>query len=211
MTSLLIFCGDAKLRRTLEQLAQQDLGIKVVGITDDHGSFVRLANRSYPNVVLTYGMPNDEAFTRWRVRHNNVAWVLVVDATSEGACFEALHAGVSAIVPPFADLTEIAAIIRIVAGGQVVFPQEFVAKLSGKAEIVNGPSNETARRTRLSKRERAVLTAIADGLSNKEIARRLGISVHTVKFHIATILEKLKVDTRTEAVIKAAQLGLVML
>jgi two-component system, NarL family, response regulator YdfI len=211
MTSLLIFCGDAKLRRTLEQLAQQDLGIKVVGITDDHGSFVRLANRSYPNVVLTYGMPNDEAFTRWRVRHNNVAWVLVVDATSEGACFEALHAGVSAIVPPFADLAEIAAIIRIVAGGQVVFPQEFVAKLSGKAEIVNGPSNETARRTRLSKRERAVLTAIADGLSNKEIARRLGISVHTVKFHIASILEKLKVDTRTEAVIKAAQLGLVML
>jgi DNA-binding NarL/FixJ family response regulator len=90
-------------------------------------------------------------------------------------------------------------------------PQKFVAKLSGKAEIVNGPSNETARRTRLSKRERAVLTAIADGLSNKEIARRLGISVHTVKFHVASILEKLEVDTRTEAVIKAAQLGLVML
>jgi DNA-binding NarL/FixJ family response regulator len=212
MISILIFCADAKLRRTLEQLAQQDLGIKVIGITDDHRSFVRLADRSYPNVVLTYGMPNDEAFTRWRVRHNNVAWVLVVDATSEGTCLEAFHAGVSAIVPPFADLTEIAATIRIVAGGQVVFPQEFVAKLSGKAEIVNGPSNETEdRRTRLSKRERAVLTAIADGLSNKEIARRLGISVHTVKFHVASILEKLKVDTRTEAVIKAAQLGLVML
>jgi two-component system, NarL family, response regulator YdfI len=212
MTNLLIFCGDTKLRRTLEQLAQQDLGIKVVGITDDHGSFVRLANRSYPNVVLTYGMPNDEAFTRWRVRHNNVAWVLVVDATSEGACLEALHAGVSAIVPPFADLAEIAATIRIVAGGQVVFPQEFVAKLSGKAEIVNGPSNETEdRRTRLSKRERDVLTAIADGLSNKEIARRLGISVHTVKFHVASILEKLEVDTRTEAVIKGAHLSLVML
>ena len=212
MTSLLIFCGDAKLRRTLEQLAQPDLGIKVVGITDDHRSFVRLADRSYPNVVLTDGMPDDEAFTRWRVRHNNVAWVLVANPKSEGAYFEALHAGVSAIVPPSADLAEIAAIIRIVAGGQVVFSQEFFAKLSGKAEIVNGPSNETEdRRTRLSKRERAVLTAIADGLSNKEIARRLGISVHTVKFHVASILEKLKVDTRTEAVIKAAQLGLVML
>jgi two-component system, NarL family, response regulator YdfI len=212
MISILIFCADAKLRRKLEQLVQQDLGIRVVGITDDHGSFVRLASRFYPNVVLTYGMPNDEAFTRWRVRHNNVAWVLVVDPENEGACFEALHAGVSAIVPPSADLAEITAIIRIVAGGQVVFPQEFVAKLSGKAEIVNGPSNETVvRRTSLSKREGAVLTAIADGLSNKEIARRLGISVHTVKFHVASILEKLKVDTRTEAVIKAAQLGLVML
>jgi two-component system, NarL family, response regulator YdfI len=212
MISILIFCADAKLRRKLEQSVQQDLGIKVVGITDDHGSFVRLANRSCPSVVLTHEMPDDEAFTRWRVRYNNVAWVLVVDPKNEGACFEALHAGVSAIVPPSADLAEIAAIIRIVAGGQVVFPQEFVAKLSGKAEIVNGPSNETVvRRTSLSKREGSVLTAIADGLSNKEIARRLGISVHTVKFHVASILEKLKVDTRTEAVIKAAQLGLVML
>jgi two-component system, NarL family, response regulator YdfI len=212
MISILIFCADAKLRRKLEQLVQQDLGIRVVGITDDHGSFVRLANGSCPNVVLTHEMLDNEAFTRWRVRYNNVAWVLVVDPKNEGACFEALHAGVSAIVPPSADLAEIAAIIRIVAGGQVVFPQEFVAKLSGKAEIVNGPSNETAvRRTSLSKREGAVLTAIADGLSNKEIARRLGISVHTVKFHVASILEKLKVDTRTEAVIKAAQLGLVML
>ncbi len=141
-----------------------------------------------------------------------VAWVLVANPKSEEACSEALHAGVSAIVPPFADLAEIAAIIRIVAGGQVVFPQEFFAKLSGKPEIANKRSGEIEdRRTRLSKRERAVLTAIADGLSNKEIARRLGISFHAVKFHVASILEKLEVDTRTEAVIKAAQLGLVML
>jgi DNA-binding NarL/FixJ family response regulator len=212
MTSLLIFCGDVKLRRKLEQLAQQDLSIKVVGITDDHRSFVRLADKSYPDVVLTHEMPDDDAFARWRVRHNNVARVLVVNPKSEGAYFEALQGGVSAILPPSANLAEIAATIRIVAAGRVVFPQEFFAKLFGKAEIVNGRSDETeVRRTPLSKRERAVLTAIADGLSNKEIARRLGISFHTVKFHVASILEKLEVDTRTEAVIKAAQLGLVML
>ena len=64
---------------------------------------------------------------------------------------------------------------------------------------------------RLSKREIAVLTAMTDGLSNKEIARRLGISFHTVKFHVASILEKLEAESRTEAVFKAAQLGIVML
>ena len=55
------------------------------------------------------------------------------------------------------------------------------------------------------------LTAIADGISNKAIARRLGISVNTVKFHVAAILSKLGADSRTEAVSKAAQRGLVML
>jgi DNA-binding NarL/FixJ family response regulator len=138
--------------------------------------------------------------------------VLVVDPKSEGACFEAFDAGVSAILPLSADVAEIAATVRMVTRGLVVFPQEFLAKLSGKVEIVDGRSDEPeVRRPPLSKRDRAVLTAIADGLSNKEIARRLGISFHTVKFHVASILEKLEVDTRTEAVIKAAQLGLVML
>ena len=64
----------------------------------------------------------------------------------------------------------------------------------------------------LTARELEVLTAMADGATNKAIARRLGISFHTVKFHVAAaILEKLDADTRTEAVMKAAQLGIVML
>ena len=120
--------------------------------------------------------------------------VLVVDVDPEGP---AKRAG---------------AAIRLVAGELAVFPQKLLTKLSDKPGTIGGRSNETeGGSTRLSKRERAVLTAIADGLSNEEIARRLAISFHTVKFHVASILEKLEVDTRTEAVIKAAQLGLVML
>jgi DNA-binding NarL/FixJ family response regulator len=63
----------------------------------------------------------------------------------------------------------------------------------------------------LTARELDVLAAMADGASNKAIARRLGISFHTAKFHVAAILAKLDADSRTEAVTKAAQLGLVML
>ena len=63
----------------------------------------------------------------------------------------------------------------------------------------------------LTPRELEVLAALADGAPNKMIARRLGISFHTVKFHVASILDKLDADSRTEAVAEAARRGLVML
>src|SRR5271157_3954439 len=59
----------------------------------------------------------------------------------------------------------------------------------------------------LTPREFDVLALIAEGASNKAIARRLGISIHTVKFHIASLLDKLDADGRTEAVAQAARIG----
>ena len=83
-------------------------------------------------------------------------------------------------------------------------------QISGGGEIKRDapPLSEPAR---LTPRELQVLAAMADGASNKAIARRLGISFHTAKFHVAAILTKLDADSRTEAVAKAAQSGLVML
>jgi len=63
----------------------------------------------------------------------------------------------------------------------------------------------------LTKREREVLQMLAGGLANKEIAARLAISDHTVKFHVASILGKLGVSTRTEAVSVGIRRGLVLL
>ncbi|MBD5654809.1 MAG: response regulator transcription factor, partial [Candidatus Eremiobacteraeota bacterium] len=63
----------------------------------------------------------------------------------------------------------------------------------------------------LTARERGVLDELARGIPNKIIAARLGISEHTVKFHIASIFAKLAVSSRTEAVARGARLGLIML
>ena len=188
--------------------------IAIVRIADDQPSLVRLAETSNVDVVLAQKMPPAELLAEWRVRRNAPAWVFFLDPADGRAAADALTAGASAILPSSTDLAEIIATIRMVAKGLVVIQRQLLAAalLSG-AEISNGHLQEVDEdhHPRLSKREMAVLTAMTDGLSNKEIARRLGISFHTVKFHVASILEKLEVDTRTEAVFKAAQLGIVRL
>jgi DNA-binding NarL/FixJ family response regulator len=212
MISVLIFGVGTKLRRTLEQLPQSYSGIKIVGIADDRQPSVGMVDRSRADVVLTQKMPTYELPLSWRIRQNDTPWVLFLDPTSERANLEALTAGASAILSPSADLAAIVATVRMVADGLVVYPRKFLTALSGGGEFAERALSETdSDHPRLSKREMAVLMAMADGLSNKEIARRLGVSFHTVKFHVASILEKIEADTRTEAVIKAAQVGLVML
>jgi DNA-binding NarL/FixJ family response regulator len=212
MISVLIFAVRAKLGCTLEQLQEQDSGISIIGIADDQRSFVRLVDRYDPNVILSQRVPSEEQLDKLRTRHKATAWVLFVDPKSERANLEALTVGAFAILPLSATLLEIVATIKMVVKGLTIFPQKLLTTLSSRAETANGRSGEAdGGRPRLSERESIVLAAMADGLSNKQIARRLEISFHTVKFHVASILEKLEVETRTEAVIKAAQLGLVML
>jgi DNA-binding CsgD family transcriptional regulator len=63
----------------------------------------------------------------------------------------------------------------------------------------------------LTPREREVLTLLAEGHSNKRIARALGISVHTAKFHVAALIDKLDAEGRTSAVLRAARLGVIEL
>lgn len=108
--------------------------------------------------------------------------------------------------------TRIIAAVTAVTNGLAVVPRELLPTLLNGASLADElPDGAGAVSVRLTARELVVLAAMADGASNKAIARRLGISIHTVKFHVAAILAKLDADSRTEAVARAAQLGLVML
>jgi DNA-binding CsgD family transcriptional regulator len=79
-----------------------------------------------------------------------------------------------------------------------------------KKTALRGGATQTLA-TPLTPREREVLQLVAEGLPNKLIADRLGISEHTAKFHVNAILDKLGADTRTDAVVKAARFGLLLL
>jgi DNA-binding NarL/FixJ family response regulator len=116
---------------------------------------------------------------------------------------EALHSGVRAMLPHELTTAEMVAAVEAAAAGLVVLhPQELEAML---------PPVPPARAIEaLSPREIEVLGMMAEGISNKEIAARLGISEHTVKFHVASIMAKLHAGTRTEAVMLAVRMGLIL-
>ncbi len=76
---------------------------------------------------------------------------------------------------------------------------------------VTEPRMQTTDDLHLSPRETEVLALLAEGASNKEIARRLGISVHTAKFHVGSVIEKLEAVGRTDAVAHAARRGVIHL
>ena len=102
------------------------------------------------------------------------------------------------LLPENARAAEIDAALRAVAQGLVVRSPR--VRTSGFSAI-----QEAEARTLLTPREAQILDAIADGLTNKAIARRLGISLHTVKFHVESVFRKLDARTRTEAVAKALE------
>jgi DNA-binding NarL/FixJ family response regulator len=103
----------------------------------------------------------------------------------------------------------VAAIVAVAAGLVAVQPRALAgAGMSDPSELE--PAREAIVES-LTARERGVLDELARGIPNKIIAARLGISEHTVKFHIASIFAKLAVSSRTEAVARGARLGLIML
>src|SRR5216684_5882667 len=143
---------------------------------------------------------------------HQTAFVIFVDGADEEDSLDVLYAGARAILPRTAKPDEIVTAIKAVTNGLAVLPSELLPMLLSGASLVGELLDDNdADRARLTPRELEVLAAMADGVSNKAIARRLGISFHTAKFHVATILAKLNADSRTEAVARAAQLGLVML
>jgi DNA-binding NarL/FixJ family response regulator len=212
MVAIAIFSVDQTLRRRLEQLPRKDPAITLVGIADSPAALLALAEKHDLDVVLSGEVPAAELLADWQARHRRPAWIVFLAKADEQKSLEALGAGASAVLSRSADLTEIVAVIRALASGFIVLQRPLLVALLDQSAAAAEPSNRDADGTpRLTAREIEVLAALADGASNKEIARRLDISFHTVKFHVAAILDKLEAESRTEAVVKASQLGIVML
>jgi len=209
MGAVAIFSADSVLRRGLELLVRSDPRMTLVGAVGDATALLELLARNKVDAVLADG-PTREDLASWKARAGSAAFVVLLDLADKDRARDALGAGAQALLYRAAKQSEILAAIEAAVHGLVVVQREMFGPLIDEAPSPGDPL-DPAGRTPLTPRELEVLAAMADGASNKAIARRLGISFHTVKFHVAAILAKLDADSRTEAVTKAAQAGLVML
>jgi DNA-binding NarL/FixJ family response regulator len=118
----------------------------------------------------------------------------------------AVRAGVRAVLPRTASTDAIVAAVEAAAAGLVVLPADALAEVpQGTAARAAAPPDS------LTAREAQILALLAEGLVNKQIAARLGISRHTVKTHLAALFHKLGVSTRAEAVAAGARAGMILL
>jgi len=139
--------------------------------------------------------------------------VLLVEPASLAAFSTALRAGVRAVLPNDIAPDQLAAALQAAANGLLVLhPTQVSAQVHANGFALPARSRELDELAEpLTPRESEILQMLASGLGNKEIAAKLAISEHTVKFHVASILGKLGAASRTEAVSLGIRRGLVLL
>ena len=210
MIRVLIGARSEVVRAGLTSLLTADPRFQVVG-TFSIDDLTRVEDLQPEVVLLDLDSPSDEslsaAIQSGGALVNSSLMILTEDP--ESLAVDVLGSGLRAILPRYATPEEIIAAIQAAATGLVALhPEVFDSMLS---RIRPGQQSELDPSGQiLTPREIEVLRMIAEGLGNKEIASKLSISDHTVKFHISSIFAKLGASNRAEAVTLGIRHGLIM-
>ncbi len=198
--------ASAVRRAGLESLLKSVPALNLVGSLQGTHDVVPRAAQLKPDVVV---IDLDRESLLHVNGSANIRAVALIDHPSAGWTAQALRSGVKAILTREAGIEEILPAIFAAQSGLVLLDsavtQNLVQRVRGPA-----PQPETPHEN-LTARETEVLAMLVEGLGNKVIANRLGVSEHTIKFHISSILDKLGAATRTEAVTLGLRMGLILL
>ncbi|MET9950702.1 response regulator transcription factor [Streptomyces sp. NPDC006339] len=198
------------VRRGLRTFLEVQDDIEVVGEASDGAEGVTAAEELRPDVVLMDvkmpGTDGIEALRRLRELANPARVLIVTSFTEQRTVVPALRAGACGYVYKDIDPDALAGAIRSVHAGHVLLQPEVADALLSQED--QGQGGGTGRGSTLTEREREVLGLIADGRSNREIARALVLSEKTVKTHVSNILMKLDLADRTQAALWAVRHGL---
>ncbi len=214
MTIRILLVDDhALIRSGLRMLLEAHPDLAIVGECETGGEAIQHAQELRPDVVLMdITLPDMLGIDATRAIKKRLPEVKVLALTmheSDEYFFEMLNAGASGYVPKRAAPNEVVDAIRVVhSGGVYLYPS--LAKTLVRDYLTRVETgDEKAAYGGLTEREREVLTLIAEGLSNSQIAERLVISVKTVERHRANILAKLGLHSRTELVKYAIRKGMI--
>ncbi|MEU9474704.1 response regulator transcription factor [Streptomyces sp. NPDC048191] len=195
------------VRRGLRTFLEVQDDIEVVGEAADGSEGVARAEELRPDVVLMDvkmpGTDGIDALRRLRELDNPARVLIVTSFTEQRTVVPALRAGAAGYVYKDVDPDALAGAIRSVHAGHILLQPEVAGVLLSQEEANSGQS----RGGSLTDREREVLGLIADGRSNREIARALVLSEKTVKTHVSNILMKLDLADRTQAALWAVRHG----
>jgi DNA-binding NarL/FixJ family response regulator len=216
--SVLLADDQPLLRRGFRMILEAQDGLTVAGEAGDGAEAVDLARRCQPDVVLMdIRMPGTDGIEATRLITASEPGVRVLVLTTfdvDEYAFGALRAGASGFLLKDVRPGELVAAVRTVASGDaVVSPRVTRRLLEEYAPVLPVSDAQQASRyprlSALTERERKVLAAVAQGLSNTEIAAALYVSETTVKSHVGRILAKLGLRDRVQIVVLAYESGLV--
>jgi DNA-binding NarL/FixJ family response regulator len=206
-----VAAASAVRRGGLQAIVREATGLQIAGSITTLAALGRQFRELLPDVVVAdMDVPNPQFLNDLRALPSPATVVVLVEEPEAVWSARALRAGVRAILEREATAEEIVAAIQAAHLGLVMLDPELAGEMAGlmRAGAVDSPPQAVGE---LTAREIEVLRMLAEGLGNKEIATRLGVTDHTIKFHISSILGKLDAASRTEAVTVGIRMGLIVL
>src|SRR5690348_10458606 len=213
MIRVLLADDQAVVRSGLRMILEAQDGIEVVGEAADGQDALRRVSALDPDVVLMdVRMPVLDGIEATRRLTDGGARARVLVLTTYGLdehVYEALKAGAAGFILKTESPQQLIEAVRVVAAGEALLAPEITKRLIARFVSGGHPSAPPPELETLTDREREVLTHIARGRSNAEVASALYISAGTAKTHVARILSKLGLRDRVQAVVFAYECGLV--
>ena len=212
MIRVLLVDDQALVRSGFRLILETREDLDVVGEAEDGREAVELARKLSPDVILMdVRMPNVDGVeaTRRLAALGSPARVLILTTFDlDEYVYEAIRAGASGFLLKDVQPAQLVDAVRVVAAGEALLAPTVTRRLldhfAGQLPST-GPPPELAR---LTERELEILTLLAEGLSNAELAERLFLSETTVKSHVSSVLRKLDLRDRVQAVVLAYKVGL---
>jgi DNA-binding NarL/FixJ family response regulator len=217
MIRVLLVDDQTLVRQGIRVLLELEPDVEVVGEAANGREALRQVEALRPDVALMdLRMPEMDGVTATQAisqRFPATAVIILTTFEDDASVFEGLKAGARGYLLKDISSDEMAQAIRTVAAGEALIEASLTRKVLAEfsrlatrapAGLAPAPLAEP-----LTEREHEVLAALAQGLSNREIAERLVITEGTVKNHVSNLMAKLAVRDRTQAVLKAQELGLI--